>query len=228
MHDDRLPTEKESDLQRIYRRRFQSRLNYRNGLWRIVVEDFFQTMIPRSGSVLDLGCGYGEFINHVIAKRRYAMDLNPDIKLHLNEHIELLCQDCTKPWNIAPDSLDVVFSSNFFEHIPDKELLGKIFLEIFRCLKPGGTLIAMGPNAKVAPGAYWDFWDHHIPLSELSLKEALETRGFTATKCIARFLPYTMSGWFLPPLICVRLYLRMPFAWNFFGGQFLVVARRNP
>ena len=43
----------------------------------------------------------------------------------------------------------------------------------------GGRLIAMGPNIKCVPGAYWDFFDHTMSrLTELSMKEILTKCGF--------------------------------------------------
>ena len=96
----------------------------------------------------------------------------------------------------------------------------------FTALKPGGRLIALGPNIKAVPGAYWDFFDHHVMLTEQSLREALELTGFTTEKCVARFLPYTAVGKSEAPLWMIRLYLKLPIVWRFFGGQFLVVARR--
>ena len=35
-------------------------------------------------------------------------------------------------------------------------------------------MIALGPNIKYLPGSYWDFWDHFLCLTEMSLGEALE------------------------------------------------------
>jgi predicted SAM-dependent methyltransferase len=58
-------------------------------------------------------------------------------------------------------SLDVVFTSKFFEHLSDKPSLVATLSKAFRCLKPSGRLIALGPNIKYLPGEYWDFFDHH-------------------------------------------------------------------
>ena len=63
----------------------------------------------------------------------------------------------------------------------------------------------MGPNMKYLPGKYWDFWDHYIPLTETSLKEALVTRGFGVDVCIGRFLPYTMDWATIPDRIAARV-----------------------
>jgi SAM-dependent methyltransferase len=215
------------DLSRIYAQRFQANLAYRQQVWRILLGDFFQRFIPPGANVLDLGCGYGEFINQVTAARRYAMDLNPDAPQHLGEGVEFICQDCAQPWPVPPGELDVVFTSNFFEHLPDKPALGRTLDQVHQALKPGGLLIAMGPNIKLVPGAYWDFWDHYVPLTESSLGEALENRRFHLDRKLAAFLPYTMAGKKPVPLPLIRLYLALPFVWPIFGKQFLVVARKR-
>jgi len=220
-----MPANDQADLSRIYAQRFSSQLAYRNRVWRILVADFFSKYIPENASVLDLGCGYGEFINHVRAASKFGMDLNPDTPAHLNPDVKFLYQDCAQHWEIPDHSLDVVFTSNFFEHLPDKTSLGKTVDETRRCLKPGGCLIAIGPNIKHLADAYWDFWDHHVALSDASLKEALETRGFTTEACVGRFLPYTMLRKRPIPDLFIKAYLKMPVFWPFFGKQFLVVVR---
>lgn len=122
--------------------------------------------------------------------------------------------------------MDVVFTSNFFEHLPDKASLGRTLDEVKKALRPGGRLIAMGPNVKHVPGEYWDFWDHYLPLTELSLGEALENRGMRIERSIGKFVPYTMARGTQPPAVLLKLYLRMPWLWLFFGRQFLVIAAK--
>jgi SAM-dependent methyltransferase len=155
------------------------------------------------------------------------MDLNPEAPQRVAPDVKCLRQDCSARWPLGENSLDVVFTSNFFEHLPDKASLGRTLDEINRSLKPGGRLLAMGPNIKYLPGAYWDFWDHYVPLTELALKEALENRGFIIEECVAKFLPYTMASGPKYPLLLLRLYLRMKFAWRIFGKQFLVVCAKD-
>jgi SAM-dependent methyltransferase len=213
-----------ADLSRIYGRRFETNLAYRAAVWKILVKEFFQKMIPASSHILDLGCGYGEFINQVTADRKAAMDLNPDAPKFLDADVRFIHQDCSTEWAVKSQSLDMVFTSNFFEHLPNKASLGRTLDQIGRCLRHGGRLIAMGPNIKHLPGSYWDFWDHYLPLTELSLREALENRSFVVETCIDRFLPYTMAGKKPLPLPLIALYLRAPFAWKILGRQFLVVA----
>lgn len=140
-----------SDLSRIYAQCFAANRDYRRKVWRILIDDYFSQFVPSSASVLDLGCGYGEFINGIHAPRRFAMDLNQDAAKLLDSDVEFLCQDCSQPWPLAENSLDVVFTSNFFEHLPDKRTLGSTLDQAKRALKPGGKLIAMGPNIKHVP-----------------------------------------------------------------------------
>ena len=84
----------------------------------------------------------------------------------------------------------------------------------------------MGPNIKYVPGEYWDFFDHYVELTELSLAEALLHCGFEIEKCVGRFLPYTMSRGREYPAWALRLYLAMPAVWPVFGKQFLVIAQK--
>lgn len=214
------------ELRRIYETRFEKNLNYRRAVWEVLVGDLFQQYIPEGGTVLDLGCGYGEFINTVKCGRKLAMDLNPDAKVRLDANVELLAQDCSAPWGCGENSLDVVFTSNFFEHLPDKAALSRTLNEARRCLKPGGKLIAMGPNIRYLPGQYWDFWDHHLALSELSLCEGLVNHGFKIAESYGRFLPYTMVNSREYPIFFLRCYLRLKLAWPLLGRQFLVIAAK--
>lgn len=215
------------ELQAIYERRFtDTNASYRARLWKVLVSDFFAPLVAPDAAVLDLGCGYGEFINHVQCGRRFAMDLNPHSPRHLKPDVTFLAQDCSQPWTLPDASLDVVFTSNFFEHLPDKLALKQTLREAARCLRPGGRLIALGPNIKYVQGAYWDFWDHFLCLTELSLSEALENNGYTVERAIPRFLPYTTVNQPAYPMAFVRLYLRLPIFWPLFGRQFLVVATR--
>jgi SAM-dependent methyltransferase len=222
-----MPTPAHIDLQRLYTNRFDANADYRRAVWSILVSRFFSRFIAPDAAVLDLGCGYGEFINSVQAKVRLAIDMNPAAGNKLAADVQFFLQDNSESWiGIGEQSLDVVFTSNFLEHLPEKVCIERILSEAHRCLKPGGRFIALGPNIKHLGGLYWDFWDHQIPLTENSISEALRASGFSIDLCLGRFLPYTMSDGRRYPLIFVKLYLALPFLCRFFGRQFLVVGRK--
>jgi SAM-dependent methyltransferase len=214
------------DLQKQYEIRFSEIQQYRNEVWKILTKSFFQHYIPADSDILDIGSGWGEFINNIEGKIKRGIDLNPDGKQHLKPSVEFINQDCSHEWPLPDDTLDVVFTSNFFEHLPSKLHIEKTIAQARRCLKPNGRLICLGPNIKYLPGVYWDFWDHHVGITEMSLAELLKIQGFDIEKCMAKFLPFSMAN-NQPPLIFVKLYLAFPMAWRLFGKQFLIVAKNT-
>ena len=216
----------EKNLTQIYEKRFSGHEIYRNRVWKVLITKFFSKWIRNTDHIFDLGCGYGEFINHTKCEVRYAMDLNPKTKSLLDKEIIFHEQDCSIPWKIEANSLDLVFTSNFFEHLPNKDSLDRTMCEIKNALKPGGRLIAMGPNISVLKGKYWDFWDHHVALSDQSLCELLQIHDFTIEQSESKFLPYNMVRVKERPLFMVSLYLRFPILWKLFGKQFLIIAKK--
>lgn len=215
-----------AELQRLYERRFAGKSEYRRKVWRVLVDEYFARWLPQLATVLDLGCGHCEFINAVRSERRLGMDLNPDTPQQAASGVQILAQSCSVSWAIPDESLDVVFTSNFFEHLYTKRDLRDTLLQAWRCLRPGGRIIALGPNIRYLPGEYWDFYDHYLPLTELSLGEVMTETGFTVEQQTPRFLPFTMSRGGQPPIWMLRMYLKLTFAWPLFGKQFLVVARK--
>jgi len=216
----------EDDLEVIYERRFAGSEQERERVWRVLTSRFFQRWVQPKDVVLDVGAGYCEFINNIQAETKYALDLNPATAERAGSEVSVLSQDVTTAWALPSDSVDVVFSSNFFEHLPAKDVLQHCLREIRRVLRPGGHLLAMGPNIRFCYDVYWDFFDHCLPLSERSLAEALGIVGLQVERAIPRFLPFTMKGKKPPPAALIRLYLQMPVFWKLLGRQFLVVARK--
>ena len=183
----------QSKLKVQYNQRFAKAEDYRDSVWRILCSIFFSRYISTGSKILELGAGWGEFINNIVATEKYAMDINSDTGSHLSDEVKFIHQDCSSQWEMESECLDVVFTSNFLEHLPDKASAARVVAESHRCLKKGGLIICMGPNIKFVPGAYWDFWDHSIPFTELSCSELLRLHDFSIDQCIPRFLPYTMS-----------------------------------
>jgi dolichol-phosphate mannosyltransferase len=214
-------------IDRLYRLRYsEAQRRAREAVWQALCRHFFQRYVGETDTILDLGCGLGEFSRFIHAGRKIAVDSNPDAAAGLPPDIEFRVADARHLDFIAAGVLDVCLTSNFFEHLPSKQDLDAVLAEVHRLLRPGGSLIVLQPNIRYAPGAYWDYYDHHLPLSERSCAEALGKAGFEVVEVIGRFLPFTTcSAWPKHPLL-VRLYLRARPLWRVLGRQFLIVARR--
>ena len=214
-----------NDLSELYKIRFaELELPRKNAIWQEICSQFLQQFIQPSSTVIDIACGYGEFINNIKAKRKVAVDMNPDARNFLNQDIEFHQCSALQIDADLVDSADVVFTSNFLEHLPDKKTLDQFLVQVKMVLKPGGRYIILGPNLRFLNGKYWDFYDHHLGLTHLSLREALRMQGFNIELCIDRFLPYSTQGALPTHPWLVRLYLHVPLVWKLLGKQFLVVA----
>ena len=75
------------NTKKLYQTRFSDRIKQRYDLWAVLIKYFFQKFINKNDSVLDLGCGYGEFINQINCGKKYVVDLNPDSKKYLNKKV---------------------------------------------------------------------------------------------------------------------------------------------
>jgi SAM-dependent methyltransferase len=210
----------------VYSRRFAGIEQRRAEVWRVLARHYFDRWVMPTNTVLDVGAGYCEFINSIVAAHKYALDSNLATADKAAPGVTVLSQEATQAWPLPSESIDVVFSSNFFEHLTSKRDLAHCLAEAYRVLRPQGLLMAVGPNIRFCYDAYWDFVDHHLPLSDRSMLEALEIAGFRRERVIPRFLPFTMSGRVPHRGFLVRLYLMFPLAQRLWGKQFLVIARK--
>jgi len=214
-------------LSRLYRERFTPReLRFKVEMWKIFCEEFFQRYIEPTDTVVDLGAGTCEFINAIECGDKLAVDLNPDIERNVHDGKAVIAASNSMP-QIPSRSVDVVFTSNFFEHLPNKVELVSTLEECHRILRDEGRLIIVMPNIRYLPGRYWDYFDHHLALTHFSLVEALVLTGFRPEVVIPRFLPYTIKHSRMPRwLPLVRLYMRLPIVWKIAGKQMFVIGRR--
>jgi SAM-dependent methyltransferase len=216
-------------LSELYRGRFSDKeLRDKLVLWSTLCAEVFQQYVPVDGTVVDLGAGNCEFTNAIRARRRIAVDLNPETGLFAADGVEFVQASATEMAEIDDGSVDTVFTSNFFEHLPTKTALMETMAESRRKLVEGGRLVVLMPNIRYVGGRYWDYLDHYLPLTHLSLSEGLELSGFVVERVIPRFLPYTVRESRLPVRAgLIKLYLRCRPAWRLMGGQMLVVARKK-
>jgi dolichol-phosphate mannosyltransferase len=227
-HDPATPAATILDVNKLYQHRFPALVKQqKERVWKVMVSRFFQPWIPTTDIIVDLGCGYGEFLNHIQGGRRIGVDFNSDAPGHLSAGIEFHQGDVTDLQFLDDDSVDTIFTSNMLEHLESKAHVERLVIEAYRVLKPDGQFIAMGPNMRFLPGLYWDFWDHIVAITDRSLVELLEYTGFTIERVYPKFLPYTTQSKYPQNAFLVGLYLKFPPAWSVLGKQFLIRARKK-
>lgn len=216
------------ELKELYDKRFDENNRKRNFVWKILCCSFFQKLIPENHSVLDIAAGRCEFINNIKASEKYAFDLNPAVTDFAAEDVCAVSAGCfSLKESLDGKQIDTVFISNFLEHLETKDEVIKILHICSEILSEDGQIIILQPNIKYVKGKYWDFIDHKLALTDLSIIEAGQICGLKTKKVIKKFLPFTTKSK-LPQLPwIVWLYLKlMPVSGFIFGGQSLIIMEK--
>lgn len=214
------------NLKQIYDSRFsEGDASSKDAIWREVTAHLQRFVSPAS-AVLDVGCDRGDFIRNIRAREKWATDLR-DVSDHLPPDVRFVQADGLELLDHLPaDSFDVVFMSNYLEHLSSADAVIRQ-LEVARgLLRPGGRVVVLQPNIRLIGGRYWDFIDHCVALTERSLVEAAELAGLRSVRVITRFLPYTTKSRLPQHPLLVRAYLSVPLAWRLFGKQTLYIGER--
>ena len=181
----------------------------REVLWRTLCEACFQKLIPRQGCVLELGAGYGHFINNVQAARRIAVEVWPGVTEFVKPPVEVHIGSVTELAWLPDRSVDFAFASNLFEHLERGELLS-VLEQLRRKLTPSGTLNILQPNYRYAFREYFDDYTHVAVYSADGLCDLLSANGYEVIDCQPRFLPLTIKSRFPVFPALIRLYLALP------------------
>ncbi|WP_395319778.1 methyltransferase domain-containing protein [Variovorax sp. UC74_104] len=191
----------------------------RTKVWRAII-NYLEKYIGNSCDVVvDIGCGYGDFINNVNAQKRYAIDLNPDAAGYLIDSVEFKSTKVTDLSCIADASVDIAFSSNLLEHLSDDELT-LAASEFQRILRPNGLFITMQPNFYYAYREYFDDFTHKKIFSHESLVDFFRSNGFELVAMEKKFLPFSLKSRLPKTYFLTRIYLSSfyrPFAKQMLG-----------
>src|SRR3989344_6801688 len=113
---------KSSDIAKLYQTRFNSLERVQKSeLWQILCKEFLQKFIKSSDIVLDIGAGHCEFINNIRSSKKIALDINTDFVKFAGKDVKTIIGPI-KNLNrtISAQSVDVIFMSNFLEHLDSK------------------------------------------------------------------------------------------------------------
>lgn len=217
-------------LDKLYQIRFDSdkHLAEKNRIWKVLCK-YLQRFVPKDGTVVDIAAGYCEFINNITATKKYAIDLNPDSPAFAAKDVEFISANIFQVDTLVPNGCaDAVFISNLFEHLESRDQVLQLLGSAKRLLKPSGKVIILQPNIKHVGDAYWDFFDHKLPVSDTSLIEAAGLCDLDVDFKISRFLPYTTKSQIPKHPALVWLYLQtLPLSGYLLGSQSLLVFKHH-
>jgi SAM-dependent methyltransferase len=194
----------------------------RSIVWKALWQFHFSKLIRPSDCVLDLGCGYGDFINNVTARRRIGLDMWDDVASHLAPGVEAIVSSVTDLQRIEDGSVDFAFASNLFEHISQADF-AQVLAALARKLAPGGTINIVQPNYRYAYREYFDDYTHVTVYSHVTLADFLAANGYEVIEVRPKFLPLTVKSRLPVSPALIGLYLKSPV--KPMGKQMLVRAR---
>ena len=191
-------------------------------VWRALWQYHFSRQIEPDFCVLDMGCGYGDFINAVRARRRIAIDRWPDFPQHVEQGVETIVGPIDDLSRMEAGSIDFAFASNLFEHLQQTE-----FVQVLERLRPKlsarGTLNILQPNYRYAFREYFDDYTHVAVYSHVSLADLLAANGYEVFDVRPRFLPLTVKSRLPVSPLLIAAYLASPI--KPMGKQMLLRAR---
>jgi len=194
----------------------------RNVLWDSLWRYFFCKIVTAEDCVLDLGSGYGNFINAVQARRRIAVDAWPAFTQHLDAGVEGHVGSVTNLDFLDDGSVDFAFASNLFEHLT-QDAFSFVLARLRAKLSPRGTLTILQPNYRYAYREYFDDFDHKAVYSHVSLADYLTANGYEVFDVRPRFMPLSVKGSLPVKPFLIRAWLASPF--KPIGKQMLIRAR---
>ena len=211
---------------RIYEYRFKNVDKLKKLITWQIIADFLYKELKYPASIIDPAAGECEFINAISVKEKWAVDMNADfIMKFANKNIEIIVGNALQI-KMPDDYFEAAFMSNFLEHLNSHEEIHQLLVNIHLALRKGGRVAVMGPNFKYCAKEYFDFADHKMILTHLSLEEHLYSAGFNIIKVIPRFLPISFRGKLPVNKFIVKIYFLLPFLWKMVGKQFLIIAEK--
>jgi SAM-dependent methyltransferase len=212
------------NLAKVYQFRFAGLTQEKKDATWALVTRWIESKIGNPRSVLDPAAGRGEFITSSRAPERWACDLS-DQRTSWPTGVTTRFGDIYEI-NLPENYFDLIFVSNFLEHLATPDDVYKYLMQLRKSLKLGGKLAIMGPNFRYCANEYYDFADHLLPLTHRTIEEHLAAADLQHQLTIPRFLPLSFRSQRFSHPALVKLYLAVPIFWRLFGKQFFIVATR--
>ena len=181
----------------------------RKVLWRALWRHYFSRQISPNDCVLDIGCGYGAFINEVVARRRIALDSWSEFTRYLDPGVEAIVGSAVEVGSLVKGQVDFALASNLFEHLTQDELI-RLLDGLRELLYPRGTLNVIQPNFAYAFREYFDDYTHVSVYTHVGLSDLIRASGFEVIEVRPRFLPSSIKARLPVNEILIRAYLASP------------------
>lgn len=121
---------------------------------------FYAPFFKQNTSVLDVGCGQGQFLELLAAKGIVAQGVDSDsrmVALCCEKGLSVVQADLFAYLTEQQERFDGVFSSNVVEHLSAEDVLRFIHLA-YAALRPGGVVLLATPNPESLIVHLHEFW----------------------------------------------------------------------
>lgn len=126
--------------------------------------------LPKTGSILEIGCGTGGFIKAAVdagrtitgidIASRWLVVARKRVSMSPNRSLATLLPACAECIPLPDSSVDIIVADSLLEHLPEPE---SAISEMIRLLKPSGCIFIWSPNR------YWLGPDPHVGLWAIGL-----------------------------------------------------------
>ena len=162
-----------------------------------------ETLVSKGQKVLDIGCGYGDFLNHIKEKKQcdcYGLEFNDKaVAVATERGIKIRKEFIQDHAKTHEAHYDVISFFHLLEHIVD---IDAFLSAAIKCLKPGGTLIICVPNNNPFCYGYDEFHSLNLPPHHMGMwnEESL--------KSLVNIYPIKVTGVYQQPVSRYRYYTR--------------------
>lgn len=137
--------------------------------WRFWVAPYayVETLVPKSGTIMELGCGEGLFSNYLALSEKKRKILGVELD---KERVKIADKGLKNAKFVVGDALkthisklDCVVLFHVLHHLKSKESQEQLLKKIKKSLKPNGSIIIVEIENDASPKYYitW-FWDHFM------------------------------------------------------------------